>query len=613
MNTSRISRIALRAALAASMMAIGAAGAQAKTGEPVPAASAKPPIEVNTLSGAYLAAKQAREDRKPDVAAQYYEKALALDPTSETLQQEAMFAYLADGRFAEGVKLAAKLANNEDVGKVAHIALGLDALRASRFDAAINQFKLDDTSDLDTLLVGHLSSWAEIGAGRPKDALARVQSLAGASWFAVFNQYQTGLLAGLAGNLPAARTALNSVISDEASAQTSVDAFLGASEALGRLEARAGRKADALAAIDKGLDLAPNYDPLVQLRAEVEAGKKVAPPIENAQDGAAETLYILGQAINRGDGQDVALLYFQFAKAVSPTLDPKLLTAMAGIADRTQQIDLALSYYAQIPKNSAYRRTAELQMGLDLWQADRKEEAKEHLRKAVKDYPNDLQAHLAFADVLSADKSYGEAVALLDRALELAPKDSPTLWNIYFQRGIAFERLKEWDKAEPDFKKALELSPDQPQVLNYLGYSWVDMNRNLDEGLKMIRTAVDLRPNDGYIIDSLGWAYYRLGRHPDAVEQLERAILLTPADPTINDHLGDAYWRVGRTREARFQWNRALVGEPKPTEDVVESIKRKLADGLTADASKPAEGAAPNADAQRAANEAPAATTTRPN
>ncbi|WP_062113504.1 tetratricopeptide repeat protein [Aureimonas sp. AU40] len=611
MDTSRISRIALSATLAASMLAIGAAGAQAKPTKPAPVVVSKGPIEVNSLSGAYLAAKQARENRQPDVAAQYYEKALSLDPTSETLQQEAMFAYLADGRFAEGVKLAAKLANNEDVGKVAHIALGLDALRASRFDAAISQLKLDDTSDLDTLLVGHLSAWAELGAGRSKDALARVNALSGASWFAVFNQYQTGLLAGLSGNLPAARTALNSVISDQASAQTSVDAFLASAEALGRLEARAGKKADALAAIDKGLELAPGYDPLTQLRAEVEAGKKVAPPIENAQDGAAETLYILGQAINRGDGQDVALLYFQFAKAVSPTVDPKLLTAMAGVADRTQQIDLALSYYEQIPKTSPYRRTAELQMGLDLWQADRKDDAKTHLRKAVSDYPNDLQAHLAFADILSADKSFAEAVPLLDRALELAPKDSSTLWNIHFQRGIAFERLKQWDKAEPEFKKALELSPDQPQVLNYLGYSWVDMNRNLDEGLQMIRTAVDLRPNDGYIIDSLGWAYYRLGRYPDAVEQLERAILLTPADPTINDHLGDAYWRVGRTREARFQWNRALIGEPKPEPNVVETIKRKLAEGLGPEApTKPGE-VAPDTDAQRAANEAPAAV--RPN
>ena len=606
MDTSRISRIALAAALAASMMAIGVAEAQAKKAEPAQAAaSGKPPVEVNTLSGAYLAAKQARENRQPDIAAEYYEKALTLDPTSETLQQEAMFAYLADGRFAQGVKLAAKLAGNEDVGKVAHIALALDALRSSRFDAAIGQLKLEDTSDLDTLLIGHLSAWAELGAGRSREALARIQGLSGASWFSVFNQYQAGLIAGLAGNLPAARTALNSVISDQASAQTSVDAFLASAEALGRLEARAGKKADALAAIDKGLELAPGYEPLTQLRSEIEAGKKIAAPIESAQEGAAETLYILGQAINRGDGQDVALLYFQFAKAVSPTPNPKLLTALAGVADRTQQIDLALSYYSQIPKASPYHRTAELQMGLDLWQADRKDQAKDHLRKAVKDYPNDLQAHLAFADILAADKSYGEAVKLLDRALELAPKDAPNLWNIYYQRGIAHERLKEWDKAEPDFKKALELSPDQPQVLNYLGYSWVDMNRNLDEGLQMIRTAVDLRPNDGYIIDSLGWAYYRLGRYPDAVEQLERAILLTPADPTINDHLGDAYWRVGRTREAKFQWNRALVGEPKPEQAQVDAIKRKLTEGL--DAVSPASANEPPA-AQRAANEAPAAT-----
>ena len=178
----------------------------------------------------------------------------------------------------------------------------------------------------------------------------------------------------------------------------------------------------------------------------------------------------------------------------------------------------------------------------------------------------------------------------------------------YYQRGIAYERLKEWDKAEPNFRKALELSPDQPQVLNYLGYSWVDMNRNLDEGLDLIRKAVELRPNDGYIIDSLGWAYYRLERFDDAVEQLERAVLITPSDPTINDHLGDAYWRVGREREARFQWQRALDGNPAPEDELVAKIEKKLDSGLPSVADDPELNHTPkSAPGDRASADAPGA------
>ena len=151
-------------------------------------------------------------------------------------------------------------------------------------------------------------------------------------------------------------------------------------------------------------------------------------------------------------------------------------------------------------------------------------------------------------------------------------------WNIFYQRGIAYERLKEWPKAEPNFRKALELLPDQPQVLNYLGYSWVDMNMNLKEGLAMIQKAVDLRPSDGYIVDSLGWAYFRLGRFDDAVREMERAVSLKPEDPVLNDHLGDAYWRVGRKLEATFQWNQARDLKPDP--DVLAAVQQKLLKGL---------------------------------
>jgi Flp pilus assembly protein TadD len=160
-------------------------------------------------------------------------------------------------------------------------------------------------------------------------------------------------------------------------------------------------------------------------------------------------------------------------------------------------------------------------------------------------------------------------------------------WVIFYFRGICFERSKQWAKAEADLKKALELYPDQAHVLNYLGYSWIDQGINLDDGMRMIKRAVEQRADDGYIVDSLGWAYYRLGNNEEAVKQLERAVELKPEDPTINDHLGDAYWKVGRVLEARFQWSHARDLKPEP-EDLVK-IEAKLKSGLPDDTSSAAE------------------------
>lgn len=568
--------------LMASALIVGAgAGAGRAAGQDGMSAFTKAPTETaGSLSGAYLAAKTAQASGDLDAATDYFTQALSIDPTSETLQQDAMFAYLADGRFKDGVDLAAKLRDEEAVAKVARITLGVDALTKGDFDAAIAEFDVVNPSDLDALLLTHMMAWSEAGAGRVDEALSRIDQSSGAPWYTIFNAYQKGLIASLAGRPQVARAALSGVVEDQTLARTSPDAYLGAADALARVEAREGNKDAALKAIDAGLAVAPNYTPLGFLRDRIDRGETIEPAAASVQEGAAESLYVLGQAINRGDGRDVALLYFQLARALAPR-NPALLTALAGIAEQANQLELAIAYYQEVPENSAFRRTADLQIGLDLWYAEKKEESKRHLERAVRDYPDDVRAHTALADVLSANKEYAAASEALNKAVQLAEANDEENWNLYYQRGIAYERQKMWDKAEPDFKKALELSPDQPQVLNYLGYSWVDMNRHLDEGLDMIKRAVDLRPNDGYIIDSLGWAYYRLGRYDDAVEQLERAVLITPMDPTINDHLGDAYWQVGRKREAKFQWQRAVDGKPEPEAEQRAEIEAKLKNGLT--------------------------------
>ena len=205
-------------------------------------------------------------------------------------------------------------------------------------------------------------------------------------------------------------------------------------------------------------------------------------------------------------------------------------------------------------------------MAMNLDTLERTDEAKASLEKLIAANPGDLEAIMALGNVLRGRKQFAECADTYSKGVETITKSEKSNWVIYYFRGICYERAKQWSKAEADLKKSLELFPDQPHVLNYLGYSWIDQGINLDEGMRMIKRAVEQRADDGYIVDSLGWAYYRLGNTEDAVKQLERAVELKPEDPTINDHLGDAYWRIGRVLEARFQWSHARDLKPEPDE-----------------------------------------------
>ena len=186
----------------------------------------------------------------------------------------------------------------------------------------------------------------------------------------------------------------------------------------------------------------------------------------------------------------------------------------------------------------------------------------------------------ALAEVLRDQKRFDEAEVAYSAAITLRGEPTKDDWVLYFDRGICNEQSKDWASAEADFRQALALNPTQPQVLNYLGYGLVDRGEKLDEALGMIQKAVDQDPQQGYIIDSLAWAYFKLGRYPDALEPMERASLLEPVDPIVTDHLGDVYWMVGRKMEAEFQWRRALSFEP--TEKDTARIMRKLEIGLEA-------------------------------
>ncbi len=382
----------------------------------------------------------------------------------------------------------------------------------------------------------------------------------------------------MTGNTDAARKSLSEAVADREGGATATDTYMRAVMALARLEAKAGNKQKALDTIAVGDGFAPNYAPLKALRQSIEKGEKPDQQVQTAVEGAASVMFSIAGALNREGAEEIVTLYLQASRALDPKSADTLIL-LGGLAEAQKQAERAIEFYREVPADSPMHRISELQLGLTLAQTGKVDEARQHLKALLESDPDDIRSYLAYGAVLSDAKDYAAMAANYDKAVEVigaVPKKSD--WTIFFQRGIAYERLKQWDKAEPNFKRALELNPEQPQVLNYLGYSWVDKNMNLDQGIDMIRRAVELRPNDGYIVDSLGWAHYRLGAFDEAVTELERAIELRAGDPTINDHLGDAYWRVGRKLEAVYQWNRALIGD---SDDVDKAkVKEKIANGL---------------------------------
>jgi len=360
-------------------------------------------------------------------------------------------------------------------------------------------------------------------------------------------------------------------------------------QSYGSFLSRQGNNADALKVFAAFEEALPRHPLIVEATNELNAGKKLPMMVDTPQTGAAEVLYGLGAALGRRGGEDLGLIYLQLSLYLAPS-HPLALLSLGDLYEAMKKPELANKTYERVLLNSPLHRNAQIQLALNLDSLDRTDEAKASLEKLIAANPGDLEAIMALGNVLRGRKQFAECADVYSKGVDTISKPEKSNWVIYYFRGICFERAKQWAKAEVDLKKSLELFPDQPHVLNYLGYSWIDQGINLDEGMRMIKRSVEQRADDGYIVDSLGWAYYRLGNMDEAVKQLERAVELKPEDPTINDHLGDAYWRVERVLEARFQWSHARDLKPEP-EDLVK-IEAKLKSGLpddTGSAAAPAE------------------------
>ena len=314
------------------------------------------------------------------------------------------------------------------------------------------------------------------------------------------------------------------------------------------------------------------------LQNQLQGNEVIRLLIESPEQGYAEVFYGLGEALASEGGVSLATIYLQMSLMLRPQSE-FALAALANVHELTKRYDAAITTYDRIPKGSALQQSVEIRKGINLNLLDKVEDAKVLLERIAADSSLDTRALVTLGDIMRSHKRFSEAVDYYNRVIALTTKAESKHWVYWYARGTSYERLKKWPQAEADLLKALQLAPDQPLVLNYLGYSWIDQNRNLKQGMAMIEKAVAAKPDDGYIVDSLGWAQFRMGRYKEAVKYLERAVELEPASATLNDHLGDAYWRMGRRIEARFQWQRALALEP----GAPDPIRAKLEHGLPAE------------------------------
>ncbi len=535
-----------------------------------------PQAFAQSVSGAYLAGRQATSQNDFSNASTYFVKALARDRTNPELMEGAVSSLLALGEIQKAVPIAKAIEQLELRSQTASMVLIADLVMNQDFDGVIA--RAGDNGGIGPLVDTLVSAWAKLGQGKAAAAFEEFDVVAEQPGMSGFATYHKAMAFAVVGDFEGANNLFSSSNADGASATRR--GAMARAEVLSQLD----RNADAVQSLRLAFGDAtdPELDALLEA---LEAGTMVPfTHATSASDGIAEVFYSLAGALRGEADADYTLLYARLAYSLRPDhIDALLLSAE--LLEELGQFDLAIDAYKKVPRTDTASHAAELGRAAALRSSGKPDAAIEVLAQLARRFPDMAIVHSTLGDALRNQDEFVDAVASYDRALELVPEGSRGRWFIHYARAIAHERLDNWEQAEADFRAALDLNPDHPQVLNYLGYSMVEKQINLAEALDMIERAVAARPDSGFIVDSLGWVLYRLGRYDEAVAHMERAVELMAVDPVVNDHLGDVYWAVGRKREAEFQWSRALSfvdptevdGEADP-----DRMRRKLEIGLDA-------------------------------
>lgn len=519
--------------------------------------------------GAYLAANVANARSDYAEAAKWYEIALQDDPTNLALLEGAVLAEIGIGDLPEAARLSNALTAAGGKSQIAAVALIADNAKKADYEAILAQGT--SSGAIGGFIDDLVKAWAEIGLGRMSEANEIFDKMSKTKGLEAFGLYHKALALASAGDFEGAE----SILSGKASGGISLTrrGVIARIEILSQME----RNTDAVALIDANF-LPGNDQDIDDLRRRLAAGEPLPFTVaRNATDGIAEVFFSMAQAVNGDANANFTLLHSRAAAYLRPDNTEAVLLTAALLED-LNQFDLAEATFATVaPTNGAFF-IAEIGRADALRLAGDEDAALAALQSLARSHGQILSVQSALGEALRRASRFDEAKIVFDTAISMITDEGPQHWPLYYSRGVSKERTGDFAGAEADFRHALKLTPDEPQILNYLGYSLVDRGEKLDEALAMIQLAVARRPDSGAITDSLAWAYFRLGKYQEALEPMERAAQLEPVDPVVTDHLGDVYWAVGRQREAQYQWRRALSFNPEEID--ATRIRKKLEVGL---------------------------------
>jgi len=525
--------------------------------------------------GNYLAGRHAQMVQDTRAASIYYTALFTQEPDNVSAQKLAMLTSAMEGRIDEARRFADGMLESDGLEPVAVFLAVSTAVAEGDYAKALKYLERLPKTGVNVFMGPLVEAWALAGDGKTAKALDALAPLEKLSDMAGLYNLHAGLINEAAGKTQLAEDYYKKAINDPNGMSLRVV------ELLGGVYQRTGRGADALGLYDSYRRENPGSVLIESLMVGEMSGKAAQKATITPRSGVAEAMFGIASALRQQNASETALIFGRLALYLEPNY-PIAQILVGDILETMDRLIEANGIYEQIDPKSPFAWTGQLRRATNWDALDQVDRAAEVLERMAAEQPAQIDALVQLGNILRSHAQFEKAADAYDRAIARIGKIEAHHWSLLYTRGIALERSKQWDRAEKDFLKALELEPDQPFVLNYLGYSWVEQGKNLDRAQKMIEKAVELRPMDGYIIDSLGWVQYRLGKFADAVKNLERAVELRPEDPTINDHLGDAYWKVDRKLEAKFQWRRALSLDPD--EELAEKIQIKLDRGMLIEA-----------------------------
>jgi tetratricopeptide (TPR) repeat protein len=502
--------------------------------------------EHSSFSGSYLAGRFAQRQQDWDAAQGYMNTVLSYDGKNDEMIQRTFLLALGSGNFTTAKALAQKLvATKKDGTELALIFLSCDAINHDDFKTALGLLDKLPTEGFGQYTKPMLTAWSLMGQGNKAAALKILADNTVPDDPAY--RMHAGMMEELSGNTAGATEHYKVAMANGLSLHTAV--------MIANFFERTG-KPEISHDIYEGLDKVYPYNPFISAMEHADPKRVLKPNITHAADGAALALFDLATLLYEKRAYDSAQIYGSLVQELSPA-SPFAKMMMGDIAALHQQYDKAIADYSAIDASSPVYWISRVRM-TEVYEASGQTDKSIAMLTALsKDDATRVSALVSLGDVYRRQAKYEDAVTAYNQALSGIPTMTAAQWPIIYARGMAEERLNRWPLAEKDLLQALSFQPDNPMILNFIAYSWANQGVNLNKALEYAKHAVALRPDDGYILDSYGWALFRLSQYKESVTWLEQAVSQVPEDSTLLDHLGDAYWQVGRQNEARFQWKHA--------------------------------------------------------